>query len=441
MSHPPQKRPRSATPSSFTKGVKDGEYPQAWSQAHENFMETGGLFMTQDQDQPPISEDSMAICSSLRTAECRVPEGTLFQGDLLGSTLRKVRVRNEARVVRDFTPLIVPPAELLYMLDRQRHPKFENIAEELQAPWVCITLRGPQPKPDYVAGIASSAFRDEEWEKLEKCANTNSKGLVTGEMCFPFLICEVKTGTDSIRDAERQSMHAASIAVNALIKLYEEANLRQELDRTILAFSVSHNANEIKLHGHYADLQIGIRYYRHELYRCELGTSSNQEQWRVYKIVMSIYDTFFEKHLERVRHAVSHLPSHSPASVTSGLRLDGGAAVMAPPSQSAGTFAAPSPPSTVQRNRQLETDLAEAEEERRKLGADLADEKEERRKLLSLLLQQQQERKKEEERDREERERDREERERDREERERDREEMAQLKQLIKSLTHESPRL
>jgi len=61
----------------------------------------------------------------------------------------------------------------------------------------------------------------------------------------------VKCGEQALNRADRQNAHSGSIAVNALVQLYR-ASSRVELDRTILAFSISHDHSMAKIYGHYA---------------------------------------------------------------------------------------------------------------------------------------------------------------------------------------------
>ena len=114
-----------------------------------------------------------------------LPQGSLFEDGKFSKVLRRVQVRNEARVVRDVTPLLVPSAELL---DLDNYPGLENVAEEMQAEWTkCATLCGPRPKPDFAVGISSSAFTTDEKQKLQM----NHTGRLSKPLCrkriLPFL--------------------------------------------------------------------------------------------------------------------------------------------------------------------------------------------------------------------------------------------------------------
>lgn len=73
--------------------------------------------------------------------------------------------RNEPRVVKDISPWLTPSAELLFM---HGVSGLEDVTEEIQADWnKCVPLVGPLPRPDFTVGFQSSAFTDEEIEKLK----------------------------------------------------------------------------------------------------------------------------------------------------------------------------------------------------------------------------------------------------------------------------------
>jgi hypothetical protein len=108
----------------------------------------------------------------------------------LWTTLDRVRSQNEARVVRDITPYVVPSAEHLHTRGASGH---NYLTEETEGEWSkCIPLGGPQPNPDFAVGLAPSAFTDSEIEKLKFYTVPQKPTLFTGNFYFPLLLCEVK---------------------------------------------------------------------------------------------------------------------------------------------------------------------------------------------------------------------------------------------------------
>jgi len=152
-----EKRSRST---SYTQSVKDGENPPAHSRRHEEKMEEAGLVIA---DNPAgINEACRRFCEDLLSAEPSIVQGTFSGKERLAKVLDRVRYRNEARIVRDVTSVLVPSAELLHI---DGFPGLEHATEAMNALREGIaTLCGPMPKPDLVIGISPSAFTTEEIE-------------------------------------------------------------------------------------------------------------------------------------------------------------------------------------------------------------------------------------------------------------------------------------
>ena len=183
-------RKRSSSGISYTQSVKEGDNPPAYSPAYEGVLAKAGIFMYQHLGHATISNTSKELCTTLLDAGYDPPEHALFQGDLYWIVLEMVRNRNEARVVRDITPHIVPSVEILCALGTS---SLEDLTEEINAEWSkCIPLAGPQPKPDFAVGLAQSAFTDNEMEKLKYYRAPQKPTFFTGNLYFPFLLCEVK---------------------------------------------------------------------------------------------------------------------------------------------------------------------------------------------------------------------------------------------------------
>jgi hypothetical protein len=60
-----------------------------------------------------IQKASSDLCQTLLSSEQTYPQDSLFRDDLFDTTCRKIRNRNEAMVIRDISPLIVPSAQTL----------------------------------------------------------------------------------------------------------------------------------------------------------------------------------------------------------------------------------------------------------------------------------------------------------------------------------------
>ena len=394
------KRSRSQS-NKYSQGVKDGDNPTAWTRQHAEKMQEAGLIMAEYQAQAVISDNCRRLCNSILEADYPPPQGPLFQRDKLLKVLDQVQFRNEARVVRDITPIVVPSAELLFISDQ---PGLEHITEAMNAEWVqCDTLCGPRPKPDFVAGISPSAFSKEDKEKLKMNHTSACPNLFPENMYYPFLICEVKGSDRPIQEAERQAMHSASIAARAIIQLYRKISSAEQLNRQILTISVSHNNTTVKVFGHFAQIdEEHITFFRHRIYAADFAADFASRDWaKAYKITRGIYSRFFPKHLERITSALPKLRQRALESFTSHLGLDSSAeessqevTPSATSSQESGLFKKPSRPSTSklqQENDRLRDQLLSVLHEQQAQNAQQKEEQQEQKDMRERQLAQQRE--------------------------------------------------
>ncbi len=69
-------------------------------------------------------------------------------------------------------------------------------------------------------------------------------------MLFPFLTCEVKSGGSLGLDiADRQNLHSMAIAVRGIVDLFRLVGRAAKLHRRVLAFSVSHDNENVRILG------------------------------------------------------------------------------------------------------------------------------------------------------------------------------------------------
>ena len=364
MSDPLSKKRSRST--SYTQSVKDGDNPRAYTPKYEEVLAKAGISMNAHQRQATASNDCLRLCDDLLSSEYDPPDRSLFHGDLFWTVLDRVHARNESRVCRDVMPSIVPSAELLYL---QGSDHLEHLTEELNAEWTkCSTLAGPQPKPDFCVGLMSSAFTEEEILKLKSYTAPSRATLVTENLYFPFLMCEVKCGEQALNRADRQNAHSASIAVNALVQLYravpqindphyeKQASSRvEELNRKILAFSISHDHSMVKIYGHYAIIDGDKEtFYRHAIRNFDFTDLYGKERWTTYNFTRKVYDKFGPLHLKRIQSAIAQLPDPSSESLASDISINAdpegdsqGIAISAPSSQETPSFKRPALPPTL----------------------------------------------------------------------------------------------
>ena len=143
-----QSESNSITPSSTTPS--DQKSREVKSAPYQNprytiLLATNGSFM--DESDLGITDKSKDDYQTLLNAEQTIPKDSLFRDDLFKSTLRKVQDRNETRVVRDISQLIVPSAETLATYGAAN---LQCLIESTHEGWTnSIPVTSKRPQPDY----------------------------------------------------------------------------------------------------------------------------------------------------------------------------------------------------------------------------------------------------------------------------------------------------
>ncbi|RMZ79681.1 hypothetical protein DV738_g3246, partial [Chaetothyriales sp. CBS 135597] len=307
---------RSRTPS-YSQSVRDGDAPRAYSPAFETILVANGVFMDELKGRSLVAESSKALCTRLLEQQHPVPTHTSFPLSEFLSVWQQVQNRNEGRVYRDLTPLLVPSPALL-SVSGSGEQVLKDIAEEISVEWSkCKTLGGPKPKPDFALGISPSAFNDEESAKLQNYASFERLARFTDNILFPFLLCEVKCGNEGINRADRQNMHSSSMAVRAIVKLLQSlgGNHANDLNGQILVFSISHDNERVKIYGHFPILSPTTNTtacYRFPVASFVLNFDGSQGWKKTADFVREVYKTFGEDRSHEAGQSVTS-SSYDPA--------------------------------------------------------------------------------------------------------------------------------
>jgi len=298
------------TPSDqLPREVKSAQYRTV---EYEIGLERKGSYM-REIDDDDIPEDIKTFCKNLLEKAQTLPQDSLFRDDLFRKTCEKIRNRNEAMVIRDIGSLIVPSAQILatYGATHLNH-LYECVNEGWNS---VIPFHRTSPQPDYSVGFGRSAFTEEQLEKLEPfVGEIGSKALTyfmaTTRMYFPFLTCEIKCGAAALDVADRQNAHSMTVAVRALVELYKAVKREKELDREILAFSISHDHRSVRIYGHYPVIK-GDKstFYRHPIRTFDFTEQDGKEKWTVYKFTKNVYDTWMPIQHKRICSAIDDLPA------------------------------------------------------------------------------------------------------------------------------------
>ena len=296
--------------------MKDGDVPRAYSPAFESVIAEYGLHMAEMKGRNLVSEDSKQLCRQLLQAEHDAPLHTSYPLTEFLSVWDQIRTRNESKIFRDLTPLLMPSPELLFACGLA---EVEHVKDELSVEWTkSKTMGGPKPKPDSATGIAGSAFGVEEIAKLQNYTAFGRPTMFTDQIYFPFLLCEAKCGNEGLDRADRQNMHSSSIAVDAIVQLYRALGSEREaeLSGEILVFSISHNHDSVKMYGHFAILHGGrASYYRYHITTFVLGLEEGGWK-RVYDYTRELYRFFYPQYLKRLQHALAEMKMPSRVSIS-----------------------------------------------------------------------------------------------------------------------------
>ncbi|KXL49033.1 hypothetical protein M433DRAFT_147678 [Acidomyces richmondensis BFW] len=318
--NPASTAPSSGEPSSTTpsdqkpREVKSAPYQDA---RYETWLATKGSFM--GKPDLAISPTSKKNYLHLLDARQSTPKDSLFCDELFEETCEMIRNKNEARVIRDISQLIVPSAEVLAARGAK---SLKILVESVNEGWNnSLPLTGTRPQPDFSVGFRREAFSKEQLDKLAPFIGNFISGdqsyfMATYYMYFPFLTCEVKCGAAALDIADRQNAHSMTLAVRATVELFRLVGRETELHREILAFSISHDHRSVRIYGHYPVIDgKDTKYYRHPIREFSFTELDGREKWTAYKFTKNVYDIWMPNHFKRLCSAIDQIPADLDFSV------------------------------------------------------------------------------------------------------------------------------
>ncbi|KAL9098127.1 MAG: hypothetical protein Q9163_006154 [Psora crenata] len=274
-------------------------------------LEDEGSFMRKsDLD---VTDNSKNLCQRLLQSEQSIPLDSLFRNDLFEKTCQNLQDRNETMVIRDIGLLMVPSAQTLATYGAKH---LDHLYETTNEGWNSVfsfPLHKTRPQPDFSVGFGRSAFTREQLDKLKPFVGELGSKVITyfmatTRMYFPFLTCEVKCGAAALDIADRQNAHSMTVAVRALVELYRSIKREKELDREILAFSVSHDHRSVRIYGHYPVIKGDkTTFYRHPIR--QFYFTDGEEKWTAYKFTKNVYDYYMPTLHKLICSGINDLPA------------------------------------------------------------------------------------------------------------------------------------
>ena len=257
-----------------------------------------------------ISKTAGKVCQFLLDSPQSVPKNTFFRDNVFDRFCDELRGKSEAGIFKDCTPLIVPWVEALAILkfDHTLDIAIESVDESWKS---SIPIIQPPPQPKYSVGFKRSAFSEEQLEKLQSFLGDPSslsyfKG--TYSMYFPFFTCEVKPGSAGLDIADRQNLHSMTLAARGVVELFRLVGRVEELHREVLAFSVSHDCQSVRIYCHYPMIEgTKITYWRQALRKYDFTERKGIEKWTAYKFIKNVYEIWMPIHFRRISAAIDGL--------------------------------------------------------------------------------------------------------------------------------------
>ncbi|OAL29719.1 hypothetical protein AYO20_09103 [Fonsecaea nubica] len=315
---------RKNTPS-YSQRTKDGTVPTADTLQFDAEMERQGIYMYPVNGPPHASPASKVLIQTMKQPLEDKKTFTLLPIDKLPNIFARLAKSTEFGIFRDVTPFLVPSPGHLFLSGIE---KYEHIGEDIATDWSnCQPLVGPTPRPDITVGIRPSAFTSTETAKLHTHASRLTPTIFTQRVYFPFLVCGAKGNETPIVQSERQCLRSCSIAVNAIIQLYQRLGIKEasKLSKEILVFSVSHTFDSFKIYGHFALIEESkTTFHRHLVMQVGLGYDGDhfRNGKECYDFVIKLYDHFYPKHLKRIQDALRKMGNPAPPSTASLMSLN-----------------------------------------------------------------------------------------------------------------------
>ncbi|KAH8686626.1 hypothetical protein GQ44DRAFT_780938 [Phaeosphaeriaceae sp. PMI808] len=289
---------------------RDGKSAPYQQPRYETLLETKGSYMKMDKKGP--RKESRILCQKLLNEDQDVPATSRFSDNVFQSTWTRIQGRNEAKVIQDISRLIVPSAEELADFGAEH---LTCLVEAVNEGWNNSNpVTKPRPQPDYSVGFEREAFSKEQREKLapfigDFIAGDQSYFMATYYMYFPFFTCEVKCGAAALDVADRQNAHSMTLAVRAVVELFRLVGREKEVDREILAFSVSHDHRSVRIYGHYAVIDgSNTTFYRYPIHDFSFTALDGKEKWTTYKFTKNVYNKWMPTHFARLVSVIDSLP-------------------------------------------------------------------------------------------------------------------------------------
>jgi hypothetical protein len=107
-----------------------------------------------------------------------------------------------------------------------------------------------------------------------------------------------------------------TLAVRATVELFRLVGRELEIHQEILAFSISHDHESVRIYGHYPIINgKDTKYYRHPIRKLSFTELDGREKWITYKFTKNVYEVWMPSHFKRLCSVLDQIPADPDFSV------------------------------------------------------------------------------------------------------------------------------
>ncbi len=110
-----------------------------------------------------------------------------------------------------------------------------------------------------------------------------------------------------------------TLAVRGVVELFRLVNREGQLHQKILAFSISHNDEVVRIFGHYPIIDGDkTTFYHHPIKKFNFTSEEGKDKWTAYRFTKNIYNVWMPDHHKLICSAIEEIPE----DVNFGVSLD-----------------------------------------------------------------------------------------------------------------------
>ena len=258
-----------------------------------------------------ITQTSKTNYLHLFDAKQIILKDSLFCDNLFEETCEMIRNKNEARVIRDVSQLIVFLTKVLTARDAE---SLRILVESVNEDWNnFLLLTETRSQSNFSVKFKRKTFINEQLDKFTSFIDNfifddQSYFMITYYMYFSFLTCEMKCDATTFDVADRQNAHSMTLAMRAIVELFKLVDREQKLHREILVFSMLHDHRSMRIYEHYSVIdEKNIKFYRHSIHEFNFTALNEKKKWTTYKFIKNVYEVWMSSHFKRLCSTVNQI--------------------------------------------------------------------------------------------------------------------------------------